>query len=180
MSEAVTVPSLMMIILTVSEESLAKDTHTWYTQTTHTHTHRHGLGSTFKFAKSLTTKIRTINIINHNVVLIYIISIIMLEFNQHYTLLDFKYGNPSKSLTQAQSDDTIILLHIAAHSRFHLHMKKPDCTSSFQERRQTHGRKLQASSTHIRGLQVTGTHHLSPSSKPSGETRHPDQQKPWL
>ena len=34
MSEAVTMPSLMMMISTVSKESLARDTHT------HTHTHR--------------------------------------------------------------------------------------------------------------------------------------------
>ena len=37
MSEAVTVPSLMMMTLIVSEESFARDTHTY----THTHTHTH-------------------------------------------------------------------------------------------------------------------------------------------
>ena len=39
MSEAVTVPSLMMMTLTVSEESLAKDTHTRTLACTHTNTH---------------------------------------------------------------------------------------------------------------------------------------------
>ena len=38
MSEAVTVPSLTMMTLTVSEESLARDTH------------RHGIGTTLTFA----------------------------------------------------------------------------------------------------------------------------------
>ena len=37
MSEAVTVPSLMMMTSIVSKESLARDRHT----DTHTHTHRH-------------------------------------------------------------------------------------------------------------------------------------------
>ena len=40
MSEAVTMPRMMMMALTVSEESLARDTRT----------HTHGRGSTLKFA----------------------------------------------------------------------------------------------------------------------------------
>ena len=46
MSEAATVPSLMMMTSIVSKESLARDTHT--------HTDRH-VSSKLKFAQSLTT-----------------------------------------------------------------------------------------------------------------------------
>ena len=44
MSGAVTVPSLMMMTYTVSEESLARDTHTDRRTHTHTHTHTYRLG----------------------------------------------------------------------------------------------------------------------------------------
>ena len=55
MSEAVTVPSLMMRTSTVSEESLVRDTHTHTQRHTHPLTHTHSLDSTLKFAKSLMT-----------------------------------------------------------------------------------------------------------------------------
>ena len=57
MSEAVTMPSLMMMISTVSEESLARDarTHTSMYTCTHTHTHTHTRVVYVKFAKSLMT-----------------------------------------------------------------------------------------------------------------------------
>ena len=50
MSEAVTVPSLMMMPVTASEELLARDTHT------HTHTHTVSV-STLKFALQTKKKI---------------------------------------------------------------------------------------------------------------------------
>ena len=59
MSEAVTVPSLVMTTIMVSEESLARDRQTNRHRDTHTHTdiHTHAQvsSSTLKFSKSLTT-----------------------------------------------------------------------------------------------------------------------------
>ena len=55
MSEAVTVPSLMMMDSIVSEESLARDTHTHARARAHTHTQGLAGSSTLKCAKSLTT-----------------------------------------------------------------------------------------------------------------------------
>ena len=58
MSEAVTVPNSMMMTSTVSEESLARDTHTHTHARTHACTHTHTCRlwtSTLQFAKSLQT-----------------------------------------------------------------------------------------------------------------------------
>ena len=58
MSEAITVPSLMLMTSTVSQESLARDMHARTHARTHRHTHppTHTVrSSTLKFAMSLTT-----------------------------------------------------------------------------------------------------------------------------
>ena len=83
MSEAVTVPSLMMITLKVSEESLAKDRHT----DRQAHPHKRGLVYfTFfkmdydfenKMKKKTKKKKKNSNIINNKIVLVQILLILL-------------------------------------------------------------------------------------------------------
>ena len=65
MSEAVTVPSLMMMTAIVSEESLARDTHTRTLAHTHTHTHSHTLAHSHTHTLTRThTRTRRLWVVN--------------------------------------------------------------------------------------------------------------------